>query len=415
MKFNSTLKYALTSVFGLTLFYCSTDSSIDVNQETTLEVESVTFQDSQVIPGSYIVVYNNSNGKITPLAKVKSPSEYKKQMSDLKLKYVSEFKSMGLKETEITRTFGHVLNGFAAELTDDQVNALRKDPRVKSIEPDMTISISPLKGKPGGGGTTTPPSQQTPYGTTRVGGGTTASTNTAWIIDTGIDLDHPDLNVDTGRSVSFLTGGGGADSPDDQNGHGTHVAGTIGAIDNNIGSLGVAPGTRVVAVRVLDRRGSGSISGVIAGVDYVKANGKNGDVANMSLGGSVSTTLDNAVISAADSGVKFALAAGNESDNANNHSPARANGNNIYTISAMNSSDNWASFSNYGNPPIDYCAPGVSIYSTWKDGGYNTISGTSMATPHAAGVLLLGAAQSDGTVNGDPDGNPDPIIITKND
>ena len=367
-----------------------------------------------MIPGSYIIIYNNDAGKLKPLKKAMSVSEYKRQMSDLTLKYVSEFKSVNLKETEITQTFGHVIHGFAAHLTDDQVNALRKDSRVKSIEPDMTISISPFKGKPGGGGSTTPPAQQIPYWTTRVGGGTAASTHTAWVIDTGIDLDHPDLNVDQLRSISFLTGGGGADSPDDQNGHGTHVAGTIAAINNTIGSLGVAPGAKVVAVRVLDRRGSGTVSGVIKGVDYVGANGKAGDVANMSLGGSTSKALDDAVL-AASSNVKFTLAAGNESDDANNHSPARVNGPNIYTISALDgrnsqNPDLWAYFSNYGNPPIDYCAPGVGIYSTWKDGGYNTISGTSMAAPHAAGVLLLGTANSDGTVNGDPDGKPDPII-----
>ena len=409
MKIKSILKYSLAAVVAMTLINCSTDST----QEASIDAENITFQDSKVIPGSYIIVYNNSNGKLKPLEKVKSASEYKRQMSDMKSKFVSEFKSIGLKDTEITKTFGHALSGFAASLTDDQVNTLRKDPRVKSIEPDMTISISPYKGKPGGGGgdPSTPPSQKIPYGTTRVGGGTTASNQKAWIIDSGIDLDHPDLYVDSTRSISFLSGGGGADSPDDQNGHGTHVAGTIGAINNNIGSVGVAPGTLVVAVRVLDRRGSGSTSGVIAGVDYVKANADSGDVANMSLGGGVSTILDDAVISAANSGVKFALAAGNSSTNANNSSPARANGNNIYTISAMNSSDNWASFSNYGNPPVDYCAPGVSVYSTWKDGGYNTISGTSMAAPHAAGVLLLGAVKSGGTVKGDPDGNPD-IIIT---
>ena len=131
----------------------------------------------------------------------------------------------------------------------------------------------------------------------------------------------------------------------------------------------------------------------------------------MSLGGPVSQALDDAVSAAASKGVKFVLAAGNESTNANNSSPARVNGANIYTISAMNSSDSWASFSNYGNPPVDYAAPGVSIKSTWKGGGYNTISGTSMASPHAAGVLLLGAARTDGTVKNDPDGNPDQIIV----
>jgi subtilisin family serine protease len=130
----------------------------------------------------------------------------------------------------------------------------------------------------------------------------------------------------------------------------------------------------------------------------------------MSLGGGVSQALDDAVVAASSNGIKFCLAAGNEADDANNHSPARANGANIYTISAMSQGDNWASFSNFGNPPVDYCAPGVSVKSTWKDGGYNTISGTSMATPHASGVLLLGGAKASGTVNGDPDGNPDSII-----
>ncbi len=130
----------------------------------------------------------------------------------------------------------------------------------------------------------------------------------------------------------------------------------------------------------------------------------------MSLGGPVSTDIDNAVYNAAQSsGVIFCLAVGNESDDANNHSPARINGTNIYTISAMDVNDNWAYFSNYGTP-VDYCAPGVNILSTWKSGGYNTISGTSMATPHAAGVLLLGAALTSGYVNGDPDGNADPVI-----
>jgi subtilisin family serine protease len=107
--------------------------------------------------------------------------------------------------------------------------------------------------------------------------------------------------------------------------------------------------------------------------------------------------------------VKFALAAGNETDNANNHSPARVNGPNIYTISAMGTGDLWASFSNYGNPPVDYCAPGVSILSTYKGGGYATLSGTSMATPHFVGLLLLGNIVTNGKVLNDPDGVADPI------
>jgi len=220
-------------------------------------------------------------------------------------------------------------------------------------------------------------------------------------------LDHADLNVDVARSRTFVDR---TKNADDENGHGTHVAGTVAALNNTIGVVGVAAGAPVVAVRVLDRRGSGSYSWIIAGVDYVGANAKSGDVVNMSLGGPSSDALDQAVLNAAAKGIKFAIAAGNESQNSNNVSPARVNHQNVYTISAMDSKDVFASFSNYANPPVDYCAPGVNIYSTYKGGGYSTLSGTSMASPHACGVLLLGAPRTDGYVLNDPDGNADPII-----
>ncbi|MDX1604089.1 MAG: S8 family serine peptidase, partial [Salinimicrobium sediminis] len=127
--------------------------------------------------------------------------------------------------------------------------------------------------------------------------------------------------------------------------------------------------------------------------------------------GPTSQALDDAVKAAAGKGIKFALAAGNESTDANNSSPARVNGTNIYTISAVDINDRFASFSNYGNPPVDFAAPGVSIKSTWKGGGYNTISGTSMASPHVAGILLLGNVSSGGSASGDPDGNADAIAV----
>lgn len=251
------------------------------------------------------------------------------------------------------------------------------------------------------------PAETVPWGVQRVGGGQSGATGRAFVIDSGVDLDHPDLNVNAGMSRSFTR----ESDADDKNGHGTHVAGTIAAIDNEIGVIGVAAGAEVVAVKVLTRNGSGSTSGVIAGVDYVAQVGRSGDVANMSLGGGVSTTLDQAVVHAAAGGVKFSLAAGNESDHADNHSPARANGTNVFTVSSFAKGDNWSSFSNFGNPPVDYAEPGSSIPSTYKDGGYATLSGTSMAAPHLAGLLLLGTPRSGGTVNGDPDGEPDTIGI----
>lgn len=405
MKKSLLIKYSILGVFAFGLMGCQTDAVEDDSRA----VENITFEKSQVIPGSYIIEFNdNMNSRLPALSKVNSKDEFRTQQISLRTVLLKEFKGINLKNNNINNVYGHSIKGFSAILTEAQVVALQNDSRIRRIEQNQTLSIAPYRGKPGGGNGGGEDPEEVPYGTTRVGGGLNSSNNTAWVIDSGIDQDHPDLNVDTSNSISFLTGSPSNQSPDDQHGHGTHVAGTIGAIDNEIGTVGVAPGNLVVAVRVLDRRGSGSTSGVIAGVNYVAANGSNGDVANMSLGGGVSTSLDNAVEAAA-SNVKFVLAAGNESDDANNHSPARANGPNIYTISAMNSSDNWASFSNYGSP-VDFCAPGVSVKSAWKNGGYNTISGTSMAAPHAAGVLLFGNPSSDGTVNGDPDGDPDPII-----
>lgn len=307
----------------------------------------------------------------------------------------------------VTHVYSVAIRGFAAELPAQAVENMQKNnPNIEYCEQDQVVTAGPIEaqGKPEVGAM----AEETPWGIARVGGGAAyTGTNTAWVIDTGI-APHADLNFDTSRSKSFVRDS----SPLDQNGHGTHVAGTIAARANGSGVVGVAAGAPVVAVRVLDRRGSGSNSGVIAGVDYVAQNGRPGDVANMSLGGGVSTALDQAVINAAaGSGVRFALAAGNESDNANNHSPARANGTNVFTVSAFAVGDKWASFSNFGNPPIDYAEPGVSIKSTWLNGGYNTISGTSMATPHLAGLLLAGAVRSGGTVSGDPASPADVIGV----
>lgn len=309
---------------------------------------------------------------------------------------------------------GHVystaLQGFSVNASERGVANMRAhNPNIAYCEQDQIATIidpvAEIAKRPGGGGGTPPP-EETPVGITRVGGGISGATGTAWVIDTGIDLDHPDLNVDVARSWNFVSR---ESSPEDLNGHGSHVAGTIAAIDNEIGVVGVAAGATVVAVRVLNRRGSGSYSDIIAGVDYVAREGLAGDVANMSLGGGASDALDTAVINAASKGIVFALAAGNESTSATTKSPARANGPNVYTVSAIDKNDVWASFSNFGNPPIDWAAPGVSILSTWKGGSYNSISGTSMATPHVAGLYLLGAVTSDGSAINDPDGNRDPI------
>jgi subtilisin family serine protease len=266
--------------------------------------------------------------------------------------------------------------------------------------------------KGGGGDSTTPePAQVTPYGISRVGGFQDVSGLGfhVWVIDSGIDLDHPDLNVGSGASFISVKG---KKTANDGNGHGTHVAGTIAAIDNDIDVVGVAAGAVVHPVRVLDNSNTGTIDGAVKGVDWVMANASPGDCANMSLSASGHwESLHTAVLNAAESGIRFAIAAGNNGYDADNREPAHVNHANVYTVSAINSSDVFASFSNWGNPPVDFAAPGVSVVSTQLGGGVTTKSGTSMAAPHVCGVLtLVNTPGQDGTAIDDPDGNPDPIV-----
>ncbi|HEY0017585.1 MAG TPA: S8 family serine peptidase [Longimicrobium sp.] len=300
----------------------------------------------------------------------------------------------------------HAARGFSAAIPEARMSRILADPRVEIVEKDGPVSlIAPVEGyaRPGGGGGGG--TQTTPWGITRIGGAGDGTGRTAWIIDSGIDLAHTDLNTSRNCHAAF-----GFNTPADGNGHGTHVAGTVAAKNNSQDVVGVAANAYVCAVRVLGNSGSGSWEGVINGINYVAANGGSGDVANMSLGGSgTNATLEKAVSDAAGRGIKFVIAAGNEGQHANNSTPARVNGSNIYTISAIASNGCMASWSNYGNPPVDYAAPGVSILSTRKGGGTTTMSGTSMAAPHVAGILLLGGVRGDGNATCDPDGNPDPI------
>ena len=299
----------------------------------------------------------------------------------------------------------HAARGFTAAIPEARLAAVRSDPRVAIVERDAIVNFvfpGEVFARPGGGGGG---AQQVPWGIARVGGAGDGTGKTAWILDTGVDLDHPDLNTSRACHTHFA-----GNSPDDGNGHGTHVAGTIAARNNEIDVVGVAANAYVCSVRVLGNSGSGSWSGIVNGVNYVAANGANGEVANMSLGATgTNATLEKAVSDAAARGIKFTLAAGNSSANAANFTPARVNGANIYTISSFASNGCLSSFSNWGNPPVDYAAPGSSILSLRRGGGTTTMSGTSMAAPHVAGILLLGSIRSDGTICGDRDSNPDPI------
>ncbi len=354
--------------------------------------------------------------------------------------------------------YGSALFGYAARIPEARLAVIEGDPQVAYVDLDGTVSIrNPGLGaqglcdkkpdhpkcQPGD-----PPPEEdppvedpppaldpqvTPWGIDRIGADWSAYTGVGidiYIIDTGIDVDHGDLNVVANVNCTHESGGAPwmrtvtcvADDGNDDNGHGTHVGGTAAALDNGVGVLGVAPGANLTAVKVLDQNGSGKFSWVIAGMDYVTdeviANGEPA-VANMSLsgGGSKSGTctgagytgtdaLYAAACNAANAGVILAVAAGNGDADAANSVPAAFH-DAVITVSATNASDDWPYWSNWGNDsaawtgnnsaPVAIAAPGVNVLSTWNDGLLNTISGTSMATPHVAGAIALwleGTSQS---------------------
>ncbi len=350
--------------------------------------------------------------------------------------------------------YRHALRGYAATLSDATLAKVQRDPAVRFVSVDRVISL----GKPvkGGGETTTPQVQSVPTGITRIGqaefryDGSVSNdlVSTAIdvaVIDTGIDPKHPDLNVVGGTNCSTGRSFG------DGHGHGTHVAGTIGARDNGFGVVGVAPGVRLHAVRVLDNTGSGSWSAVVCGIDWVAAN-PGIEIANLSLGGpgtqtgtcgATSDALRQAICRLTSNDVNVIVAAGNDSSNAAGFTPAAYD--EVFTVSAwadfdgtaasgssegtpcrVDEEETFANFSNWG-APVDLAAPGVCIASTWKGGSYNTISGTSMAAPHVAGAAalhrsrttdgadatraaLLAARSMPSPWIGDPDGNSEGLL-----
>ena len=281
----------------------------------------------------------------------------------------------------VTHTYTSVLDGFAAKLNSRALAALRNNPHVAYIEADAPVQLDATQ-SPATWGLDRIDQRDMPL-TNSYTYDTTGAGVTAYIIDTGILGSHTQFG---GRAVTGYTAINDGRGTTDCNGHGTHVAGTVGG-----STYGVAKGVRLVAVRVLDCNGSGSNSGVIAGVDWVTQNHTAGSpaVANMSLGGGVSSALDTAVNNSIADGVTYALAAGNDSGaNACNGSPSRVAAG--LTIGSTTNTDARSSFSNIGSC-LDMFAPGSTITSAWHTGtsATNTISGTSMATPHVAGAAAL--------------------------
>jgi subtilisin len=357
--------------------------------------------DDYVVPGSYIVVLDDSVQSVS-----RQLAEHERRE--------------GFKAGRVYRT---ALKGYSAKLTRAQVRDLRRDPQVASVEPNRIVHATD----------TLASGESVPTGIARIGAASTtpaqanpASSAAVAVIDTGVDLDHPDLNVAHSQTRSGTNCISPGTAPEDNNGHGTHVSGTIAARNSGAGVVGVAPGTEIFPVKVLDAQGSGTWAQIICGINWVAANASKYGiaVANMSLGGLGSSAdnsacgntsaLHQAICNATSAGVRFAVAAGNDGWEYPHATlpdvPAAYD--EVVTVTAYGDSDGragaagaapscrtgeaddrYASFSNWSNNSTDnahtIAAPGVCIRSTWLAGGYNTISGTSMSTPHVAGTLAL--------------------------
>ena len=349
-------RFTVVAALGFGLAACS---DIPVAPSTTFAPASSSFAkatEGVPIPGRYIVRFRDDEQDVEGKA------------GKLAIKHAGK----------ITHLYKAALKGMALELPDAAVAALRADPSVLAVEQDQTMTISATQSGATWGidridQRTLPLSGTYVYNADGTG-------VTVYIIDTGMNLTHTEFTGRVLPGYDAVTSGGNAA---DCNGHGTHVAGTVGGT-----VYGVAKKVKFVPVRVLDCAGSGTTSGVIAGIDWVTANKVLPAAANMSLGGGVSASLNTAVKNSVAAGVVYAVAAGNDGGDACLHSPAAEP--TAITVGATDINDGFASFSNRGSC-VDINAPGVNITSAWYNSNTatNTISGTSMATPHVAGVAAL--------------------------
>jgi subtilisin family serine protease len=287
-------------------------------------------------------------------------------------------------DAEITSTYEHALNGFAIETSEAKALELAADPAVSMVVQNQTVhAVDETQPDPPSWGLDRVDQPDLPLDNSFTYPAHSGAGVTAYIIDTGVRYTHEDFG---GRATFGFDAFGG--TGEDGNGHGTHVAGTVAG-----SAHGMAKAADIVGVRVLNDAGSGTIEGVVGGVDWVTGDASGPSVANMSLGGAANDALDEAVRNSIAAGVTYAIAAGNSNTDAINASPARVG--EAITVGSSTSGDARSSFSNYGSV-VDIFAPGTSITSAWHtdDAATNTISGTSMAAPHVAGASVLHLADN---------------------
>ncbi|MEM9930459.1 MAG: S8 family serine peptidase [Bacteroidota bacterium] len=377
---------------------CTEDAlTTSTELEPALELAPSSIE-GDIIPNQYIFSFRAQAIKpaidYLDLERINSREEKVEQMEQYNQQVLEEINAFlvreGISLDAVIATYTALQAGVALKLEEEEYDRLRVNEDFEAVEHDRHVELPPFKVEevfPAGAKNT----QQTTCAVTRAGGSVNSPSNNRWIwiIDSGIDLNHPDLNVVTNGTYARSFVGG---SPDDCNGHGTHVAGIAAAVNNTIGARGVSAGAPVVPVRVFGCSGGSATSTIVAAVNHVGTYSYSGDVTNMSLGGyfgggcSSSTPYRNPIRSLGNSGNRVCIAAGNSSANSAFYAPACVNGTRVYTVASMTCSYGFSSFSNYNVNPVDYIATGSSVYSTYRNGGYATLSGTSMATPVVAGI-----------------------------
>lgn len=401
---------------SMTSCYTPDDLKNDADDPAFIEGGLVSYDgDNPIIPGQYIILLKEEEEGDIDLLPDEDDERLQKSASGNQILFKAQdsklqrgqsiFKRNGLDQSKVNQVFADDGSTFMAELTEKEAQKLMDDPDVEIVEEDRVIALNfeplirtpfiPSEENTGKNGNIPNAKMDADgdyetYGVERIGGSVNFENSQhwenrfVWIVDTGLDTDHPDLNIVHEYSESFV----GGSSYEDSHGHGTHVAGVVAAKDNGFGTVGVAAGAKVVAVKVLDDKGNGKVSAIISALYYIRRHSLPNDVVNISVGGRSSRAITRLVKRLGRRGVHVVCAAGNRGKDVRDTSPANVNGINVYTVAAINWDDIYTNYSNFGDG-VDFAAPGEGILSTHLDGKYAYMSGTSMAAPHAAGVMVL--------------------------
>lgn len=383
-------------LFASLLISCE-DEEIERQVQNTDLAASIS-KDGDIVPAEYIIQLKENiippaiNYIKSEFSSRKERSQFMKEKETVIIEQLKSFLIQNnINPNKVKAYYTAGISGFAIELTEKEFQAFSTNKAIKAVEHNRIGDIPYFAPKDRNLGHAR--MQTTPCGVQKAGGPVLATSNRLiWVVDSGIDVDHPDLNVETSLGKSFVPNN---TSFDDIYGHGTHISGIAAAIDNGFGVVGVAAGAPVVPIKIFEPGTSFSTTIFFGALNYIIQNGTAGDVIAIASGTgpgipSIGTPIGSGFLrTLSNMNIRVAMAAGNSADDAALYYPPRVNEANVFTIVAMDCDENWWRFSNYGHQTCDYAATGVNVYSTDINGTYSTHSGTSMAAPHVAGIMQL--------------------------